>query len=300
MNTSETTDRLPPTGRSRRQFCTGAAATGATLALGAATSALGAGTGAASRKAAALPTNADDIRELKLKEWRPTSMLKVKATKVDKPAFPVFDAHNHLRDGTQAKRFLEEMDAAGVRTVVHLDGMWGDELKRILDRLDGAHPGRFATFARIDFRGIDDAAWSDRTARQLEESFRAGAKGLKIHKSLGLTHRYKHGKLMPVDDPNLCVDFCARISELGRQPYTARRFLIKYQDRVLFGTDTRPDREAFRIYYRFLETDDEYFDCAKSHHLQGFWMIYGVHLPPEVLRKIYHQNADRIILGAVT
>ncbi len=75
------------------------------------------------------------------------------------------------------------------------------------------------------------------------------------------------------------VDIDARISELGRQPYAARRFFIKYQDRVMFGTDTTPRREAFRIYYRFLETDDEYFDCAASHHLQGFWMIYGIFLP---------------------
>jgi hypothetical protein len=98
--------------------------------------------------------------------------------------------------------------------------------------------------------------------------------------------------------PNLYVDIDARISELGRQPYTARRFLIKYQDRIMFGTDTTPRREAFRIYYRFLETDDEYFNCAASHHLQGFWMIYGVFLPDEVLEKIYHTNAERILLEA--
>ena len=66
--------------------------------------------------------------------------------------------------------------------------------------------------------------------------------------------------------PNMYVDIDARISELGRQPYSARRFFLEYQDRILFGTDTRPHRDAFRIYYRFLETDDEYFDPEKSHH----------------------------------
>jgi predicted TIM-barrel fold metal-dependent hydrolase len=96
--------------------------------------------------------------------------------------------------------------------------------------------------------------------------------------------------------PNLMCSIDARISELGRQPYTARKFLIKYQDRVLFGTDTTPnDRESYRIYYRFLETDDEYFDCQKSHHLQGYWMIYGVFLPKEVLEKIYCKNAERLL-----
>src|SRR5262249_19009121 len=95
--------------------------------------------------------------------------------------------------------------------------------------------------------------------------------------------------------PNMYVDIDARISELGRQPYTARKFFIKYQDRVLFGTDTPPKKEAYRIYYRFLETDDEYFDCAASHHLQGFWMIYGVFLPREVLEKIYVKNAEKLL-----
>ena len=95
--------------------------------------------------------------------------------------------------------------------------------------------------------------------------------------------------------PNMLVDFDARISELGRQPYTARRFFVKYQDRILFGTDTTPRRDAFRIYYRFLETDDEYFDCSASHHRQGFWPIYGIYLPDEVLEKIYHKNAERVL-----
>src|SRR5580692_1548564 len=96
------------------------------------------------------------------------------------------------------------------------------------------------------------------------------------------------------------VDFDARISELGRQPYTARKFFLKYQDRIMFGTDTTPRRDAFRIYYRFLETDDEYFDSAPSHHRQGFWMIYGLYLPSDVLEKIYYKNAERVlgIVGA--
>jgi predicted TIM-barrel fold metal-dependent hydrolase len=95
--------------------------------------------------------------------------------------------------------------------------------------------------------------------------------------------------------PNMYVDIDARISELGRQPYTARKFMIRYQDRILFGTDTPPNAEAYRVYYRFLETDDEYFDPAPSHHQQGRWMIYGVYLPDEVLEKIYNKNALRIL-----
>lgn len=94
--------------------------------------------------------------------------------------------------------------------------------------------------------------------------------------------------------PNMYVDIDARISELGRQPYTARKFMIKHQDRVLFGTDTRPNLEAYQVYYRFLETDDEYINADPSHHRQGRWRIYGVYLPDEVLEKIYNKNALKI------
>ncbi len=342
---------------------------------------------------------ADDIRELKLRDWEPKSMLVTKTTIVEKPRFPVIDIHNHLGGGRQTltpervQRYLTEMDEAGVRTVVNLDGGWGDRLQETIEVLDKAHPGRFATFALVNFAGIDDADWSEREASRLAESFRQGAKGLKIDKRLGLIYRDKEGKILPVDEPrldpiwetcgkhqkpvvihvsdpaafftpldrfnerwhelnehpnwlffgdkfpkreeilaqlhrvierhpkttfvnthfgnnaedlaavgekldkypNMLVDFDARISELGRAPYSARRFFVKYQDRILFGTDTTPRRDAFRIYYRFLETDDEYFNCAASHHLQGFWMVYGLYLPDDVLEKIYHKNAERVL-----
>lgn len=95
--------------------------------------------------------------------------------------------------------------------------------------------------------------------------------------------------------PNFYVDIDARISELGRQPYTARKFFIKYQDRILFGTDTPCDAEAYRLYFRFLETDDEYIDPTPAHKLQGRWMIYGLYLPDEVLEKIYNKNALKVL-----
>jgi predicted TIM-barrel fold metal-dependent hydrolase len=342
-----------------------------------------------------------DISELKLRDWQPRSMLKAKQTEIEKPAYPVIDVHNHLGGGKErltperVKHYLAEMDAAGVRTVVNLDGGWGQRLKESLAALDEAHPDRFLTFALLDFSGIDDENWGMREAKRLEESLRAGAKGLKIHKSLGLSYRYSNGKLMPVDDPkldpvwqmcakynrpvmihvadpaafftpldrfnerwhelnehpnwlfygdkfpsrdeilaqrnraiakhpdttficahfgnnpedlttvgkwldtypNMFIDIDARISELGRQPYTARKFILKYQDRIMFGTDTTPRRDAYRMYYRFLETDDEYFDCAGSHQRQGFWMIYGIYLPKDVLEKIYRTNAERLFFG---
>ena len=104
--------------------------------------------------------------------------------------------------------------------------------------------------------------------------------------------------------PNMSADIAARIGELGRQPRTARKFIEKYQDRVLFGTDATPHGDRFpqqvfgdqlyEIYYRFLETEDEYFDYAPAEiPPQGRWRIYGIDLPDSVLRKVYFENAAR-------
>jgi predicted TIM-barrel fold metal-dependent hydrolase len=105
---------------------------------------------------------------------------------------------------------------------------------------------------------------------------------------------------------NVHVEIGARIGELGRQPRASRRFFDKYQDRVLFGTDAVPlgtetpqqifGEDLYRIYYRFLETEDEYFDYAPAPvPPQGRWRIYGLGLPDRILRKVYHQNAERVL-----
>jgi hypothetical protein len=90
---------------------------------------------------------------------------------------------------------------------------------------------------------------------------------------------------------NVSVDMSARVAELGRQPYTAREFFLRYSDRILFGTDLLPDPEMYRLYYRFLETADEYFDYPSHASRQGRWHIHGLYLPPDVLQKIYRDNA---------
>ncbi len=96
--------------------------------------------------------------------------------------------------------------------------------------------------------------------------------------------------------PNFYIDIAARIGELGRQPYSARHFFIKYANRILFGSDFGPDLDAYRLYYRFLETDDEYFNYNTGEvPEQGRWHVCGLHLPDEVLKQIYFENARRIL-----
>lgn len=106
--------------------------------------------------------------------------------------------------------------------------------------------------------------------------------------------------------PNMSVEIGARIGELGRQPKAARAFIEKYQDRVMFGTDAVPrgihvpqqifGDKLYEIYYRFLESTDEYFDYAPARvPPQGRWKIYGLGLTEGVLRKVYSGNAARAL-----
>jgi predicted TIM-barrel fold metal-dependent hydrolase len=95
--------------------------------------------------------------------------------------------------------------------------------------------------------------------------------------------------------PNVYVDIAARTAELGRQPYRAREFFIKYADRILFGTDLVPEAEMYRLHFRFLETADEYFDYPSHASRQGRWKIYGLQLPDDVLRHVYRENALRLM-----
>jgi uncharacterized protein len=97
--------------------------------------------------------------------------------------------------------------------------------------------------------------------------------------------------------PNVTVEAGAILYDLGRQPRAAREFFVKYQDRVLFGKDSWQPEE-FPYYWRVFETRDEYFDYYRDYH--AFWKLYGMDLPDPVLRKLYYQNALRVVKGMPT
>ena len=91
--------------------------------------------------------------------------------------------------------------------------------------------------------------------------------------------------------PNVQVDFAARMWELARQPFTARKFFTRYADRILFGTDNDPTLAMYLAHARQLETEDEWFWPADAE----WWRGYGMGLPDAVLRKIYRENALRLL-----
>lgn len=349
--------------------------------------------------------------ELLLRDFAPRSCLRVPAHAVPRPTFEVVDAHNHLGSafgGDWQHRPVAELvavlDEAGVRTVVDLDGGWGEHLRAEIARYQEPYPDRFVVFAGLDYQNFGrDPRFGETEARRLRDSVAAGARGLKVWKTLGLQARDPAGRLVAVDDPrlgelwatagelkvpvtihvadpiaffdpldrfnerweglsahpdwhfyptrprgqpdapgfpsfeelleqldrllgrhpgttfvgahvgcatedlglvgrlldahpNFYVDTAARLAELGRQPYSARDFLVRYQDRVLFGLDEAADPRTYALWYRFFETRDEHFDYrADGKQPQGRWKIYGVALPPDVLRKLYADNARRLL-----
>ncbi len=94
--------------------------------------------------------------------------------------------------------------------------------------------------------------------------------------------------------PNVNVGIGAVIAELGRQPRAANAFFEQYQDRILFAKDAY-NPEEYYTYFRVLETKDEYFPYYKKYH--AFWRMYGLGLSDEILKKVYYQNALRVIPG---
>jgi predicted TIM-barrel fold metal-dependent hydrolase len=135
-----------------------------------------------------------------------------------------------------------------------------EELMAQRDRVFKAHPKTHFVAAHLGWHGNDLA----RLGRMLDEM------------------------------PNVTTELGAVLYDLGRQPRTAREFLTKYQDRVMFGKDAFEPSE-YPYYFRVFETNDEYFDYYRDYH--AFWKLYGLGLSDEVLKKIYYKNALRVTPG---
>jgi len=88
--------------------------------------------------------------------------------------------------------------------------------------------------------------------------------------------------------PNLYFDTSARDYEMGRTPRSSARFLTKYKDRILFGTDQSREKSMYQIHWRLLETDDEYIIGRVG------WRYYGLELPEPVLESLYRGTAKKI------
>jgi predicted TIM-barrel fold metal-dependent hydrolase len=361
-------------------------------------------------------------KPLQLADFQPRSMLHVPETKVPRPRYPVIDIHTHLSVTAKAdngvgigeamkyfapvEALLPLMDRKNIRVMVNLTGGAGKGLVEAIRKFQQPYPERFVTFTEPWWERTIQPGYSQFQADEIVRAHAAGARGLKILKTLGLYLRegISKGPLVKIDDrrfdamwetcgslgmpvaihvsdpeafflptdrfnerfeelnnhpdwsfygrdfpsnaellearnrvlarhpktqfivlhvgnnaenlpyvgecmdrfPNMHVELGARIGELGRQPRMARKFFERYQERILFGTDAVPhgtdtpqqvfDDELYEIYYRFLETDDEYFDYAPAPvPPQGRWRIYGLGLPDGILKKVYYENAAQLL-----
>lgn len=155
-------------------------------------------------------------QSLTIEEYQPRSTLVVPGSEITRARFPFIDVHSHQRAMTQEQiaQRVREMDALNMAVLVDLSGGTGESLARKVAAYNERHAGRFVVFANLDFRGIDEPGWTERTVRQFEDDVRVGgARGLKIFKNLGMDLRDANGRV-PTDDPRL-DPIWAKAGELG-------------------------------------------------------------------------------------
>jgi predicted TIM-barrel fold metal-dependent hydrolase len=145
---------------------------------------------------------------MSIEEYEPVSSLVVPGHPIERARYPFVDVHAHFfRAPTMSAgavdTVVKEMDGMNMVAAVNLSGGSGERLVASVAGLNERYPGRFVTFANINFEGIDDPDWGQRTADGLEDDVRNGAAGLKIYKNLGLTAVDGRGVRIPVDDPRI-------------------------------------------------------------------------------------------------
>ncbi len=137
--------------------------------------------------------------------YNPPSSLVVPEHLLTRAKFPFIDVHNHQNnmDSQNLGNLLSEMDKLNMRVMVNLSGRGGDYLASAVKHAAEATPNRLVIFTNVSFNGVGEEGWIQKAVNQLEDDVKAGAKGLKIFKSLGISVKDKAGKVVAVDDPRL-------------------------------------------------------------------------------------------------
>ena len=151
---------------------------------------------------ASLATSAG-AQTMSFEEYDPRSSLVVPARNVTRAKYPFIDVHSHQPLTADYARLTREMDALNMRVMVNLSGRTGDALANSIRGAQAAATNRFVFFANLNFTGLDEPQWGANAAAQLERDVKAGARGLKIFKNLGLDLKDGSGKRVPVDDARL-------------------------------------------------------------------------------------------------
>ena len=155
-------------------------------------------------------------QEMGFEEYNPKSTLVVEGEEITRAKFPFIDVHSHQRnmDASALTGLLVDMDKLNEGIMVNLSGGSGESLNKKIESIKKNYPNRFVVFANVDFDGVGKEGWSEKAAAQLEKDINAGAKGLKIYKSLGLRYKDASGNRVAIDDPRLDAIW-AKCGELG-------------------------------------------------------------------------------------
>ena len=151
---------------------------------------------------------ADEMGDMTIEEFEPTSTLVVDENLVTAAKFPFVDVHSHhWRAATMSAGAVDtlimEMDAMNMAVIVNLSGRSGEALLQAVENMEGRYPNRVVTFANIDFEGFGTEEWTKNAVAQLRADIEAGARGLKIFKNLGMDVVDTNGNRVPVNDTRM-------------------------------------------------------------------------------------------------
>jgi uncharacterized protein len=159
-----------------------------------------------------------EFPEPTITQYKPRTTLKVAEHPTPRAKFPVIDIHSHHPTPITPERYaavIKGMDANNLQILVNLSGSSGERLVQGIDAIrTSPWPDRMVLFANVNFSGAGSAGWGEQAAAQLEADIKAGARGLKIFKDLGLRARKADGTRLTVDDPILAPiwETCARFN----------------------------------------------------------------------------------------
>ena len=137
--------------------------------------------------------------------YEPVSTLVVPEHKTPKAKFPFIDVHNHQSNmpNQDLGGLVSLMEQLNMAVMVNLSGQGGERLKQSMQNIKEHYPKRFIVFTNIDFKGVGENNWTEKTLQKLEEDVKSGANGLKIFKNLGFSVTDNSGKRVTVDDARL-------------------------------------------------------------------------------------------------